>query len=179
MINNVVLQGKLGQDFDLRYIQSGKAVATTSIAVKKNFPDSQGNYGVDWINIVFWGKQAETVANHFRKGNEILIVGAIQTRNYENQQGEKKYITEINCQSFSFPGGNSQNVAQSEQNQNTGVSNQFEGNSSPNQNNTFKSQDNSQGSQDQLFNPSKPPLNDDPFGGASSTIDISDDDLPF
>lgn len=178
MINNVVLQGKLGQDFDLRYTQSGKAVATTSIAVKKNFSDSQGNYGVDWINIVFWGKQAETVANHFRKGHEILVVGSIQTRSYENQQGEKKYITEINCQSFSFPGGNNQNSAQGAQNQNTGVSNSFEGNSFGG-NNGFKSQNNSQESQGQFFNPNKPITEGDPFSGTGSTIDITDDDLPF
>ncbi|MHC5227551.1 single-stranded DNA-binding protein [Enterococcus sp. LJL99] len=173
MINNVVLQGKLGQDFDLKYTQSGKAVATTSIAVKKNFADSQGNYGVDWINIVFWGKQAETVANHFMKGNEILVTGSIQSRNYENQQGERKYITEIVCQSFSFPGGNnSLNSSQSSHNRNTGGQNNFEDNSSyGNQNGSNRTS----GGQNDMSGFKR---DSDPFGGSGYQSDQSDG-LPF
>lgn len=107
MINNVVLQGKLGKDIDLKYTQSGKSVGSVSIAVTRDFKDANGNRETDWVNLVFWGKTAETVANYFKKGDEILVIGRLQVRNYEDQQGNKKYITEIVVGNFSFPGGKS------------------------------------------------------------------------
>lgn len=112
MINNVVLQGKLGKDIDLKYTQSGKAVGSVSIAVTRDFKDANGNRETDWINLVFWGKTAETVANYFKKGDEILVIGRLQVRNYEDQQGNKKYITEIVVGNFSFPGGKSKESPQ-------------------------------------------------------------------
>ena len=102
MINNVVLQGKLGKDIDLKYTQSGKAVGSVSIASTRDFKDANGNRETDWINLVFWGKTAETVANYFKKGDEILVVGRLQVRNYEDQQGNKKYITENVVSNFSI-----------------------------------------------------------------------------
>lgn len=113
MINNVVLQGKLGKDIDLKYTQSGKAVGSVSIAVTRDFKDASGNRETDWVNLVFWGKTAETVANYFKKGDEILVVGRLQVRNYEDQQGNKKYVTEVVVGNFSFPGGKSKESPQS------------------------------------------------------------------
>ncbi|MGM0217676.1 single-stranded DNA-binding protein [Enterococcus sp. AZ126] len=183
MINNVVLVGRLTADPNLRYTSSGSAVATFTLAVNRNFTNANGNREADFINCVIWRKPAETMANYARKGTLLGVTGRIQTRSYENQQGQRVYVTEVVCENFqlleSRQANEDRNNAQGSQNQNADVSNKFEGNCSSNQNNTFKTQDNSQGSQEQFFNPSKPPLNDDPFGGASSTIDISDDDLPF
>lgn len=105
MINNVTLQGKLGKDIDLKYTQSGKAVGTTSIAVERDFKNANGEKETDWVNIVFWGKTAETVANYFRKGDEILVVGRIQTRSYEDNSGGRKYVTEVVADKFSFTTG--------------------------------------------------------------------------
>lgn len=144
MINNVVLQGKLGKDIDLKYTQSGKAVGSVSIAVTRDFKDASGNRETDWINLVFWGKTAETVANYFKKGDEILVIGRLQVRNYEDQQGNKKYITEIVVGNFSFPGGKSKESPQSNSS----------GNSFSNNRN------------------SKP--KDDPFGGSSIDIGKDD-----
>ncbi|OPX54052.1 single-stranded DNA-binding protein [Oceanospirillum multiglobuliferum] len=129
MINNVVLQGKLGKDIDLKYTQSGKAVGSVSIASTRDFKDANGNRETDWINLVFWGKTAETVANYFKKGDEILVVGRLQVRNYEDQQGNKKYITEIVVSNFSFPGGKSKG---SPQNNSSGNSYSNNRNSKPN-----------------------------------------------
>lgn len=175
MINNVVLVGRLTKDPDLRYTSSGSAVATFTLAVNRNFTNANGNREADFINCVIWRKQAETMANYAKKGTLLGVTGRIQTRNYENQQGQRVYVTEVVCENFQLLESrvSSDN---SPQDQNTGVSNQFEGNYSSNQNNTFKSQDNSQGSQEQFFNPNKPPL-DELFG--SGVISDDTDGLPF
>lgn len=95
MINNVVLVGRLTRDPDLRYTSSGVAVATFSLAVNRNFTSQNGERETDFINCVIWRKPAETLANYARKGTLIGLTGRIQTRNYENQQGQRVYVTEV------------------------------------------------------------------------------------
>jgi len=153
MINNVTLQGKLGKDIDLKYTQSGKAVGTTSIAVDRDFKNANGEKETDWVNIVFWGKTAETVANYFRKGDEILIVGRIQTRSYEDNLGGRKYVTEVVADKFSFTTGR-----KSQNTQDGGVSN---------------SQTTNNANAQQIRNN----VQADPF--SNSSIDIDSQDLPF
>ena len=153
MINNVTLQGKLGKDIDLKYTQSGKAVGTTSIAVDGDFKNANGEKETDWVNIVFWGKTAETVANYFRKGDEILVVGRIQTRSYEDNSGGRKYVTEVVADKFSFTTGR-----KSQNTQDGGVSNSQTTNNANAQQNRSNAQS-------------------DPF--SNSSIDIDSQDLPF
>ena len=100
MINNVVLVGRLTKDPDLRYTASGTAVATFTLAVNRNFTNQSGNREADFINCVIWGKLAENFANWAKKGNLVGITGRIQTRNYENQQGQRVYVTEVVAESF-------------------------------------------------------------------------------
>lgn len=100
MINNVVLVGRLTKESDLKYTQSGSAVATFTLAVNRSFKTQEGIREADFINCVIWEKQAENLANFTRKGSLIGVVGRIQTRNYENQQGQRVYVTEIVCESF-------------------------------------------------------------------------------
>lgn len=152
MINNVTLQGKLGKDIGLKYTQSGKAVGTTSIAVDRDFKNANGEKETDWVSIVFWGKTAETVANYFRKGDEILVVGRIQTRSYEDNSGGRKYVTEVVADKFSFTTGR-----KSQNTQDGGASN----NQTTNNANAQQNRNNAQL---------------DPF--SNSSIDI-DDSLPF
>lgn len=152
MINNVTLQGKLGKDIDLKYTQSGKAVGTTRIAVERDFKNTNGEKETDWVNIVFWGKTAETVSNYFRKGDEILVVGRIQTRSYEDNSGGRKYVTEVVADKFSFTTGR-----KSQNTQDGGVSNSQTTNNASAQQNRSNAQS-------------------DPF--SNSSIDI-DDSLPF
>ena len=160
MINNVTLTGRLTRDPELRYTPSNKAVATATIAVDRSRKDENGERQTDFINLVFWNKQAETLANYVKKGHMIGVVGSIQTRNYENQQGQRVYVTEVVANSFTF--------LESRSNQNNqGQSPQQGGNFAGQQ-----PQNNSGFQQQQNFAP-----DNKPFGG--NPMDISDDDLPF
>lgn len=100
MINNVVLVGRMTKDADLRYTAQGQAVATLTLAVNRNFKNQNGEREADFINIVIWRQQAENLANWAKKGALIGITGRIQTRNYENQQGQRVYVTEVVADSF-------------------------------------------------------------------------------
>ena len=100
MINNVVLVGRVTRDPELRYTPSNVAVATFNLAVNRNFKGSNGEREADFINCVIWRQQAENLANWAKKGALIGITGRIQTRNYENQQGQRVYVTEVVADNF-------------------------------------------------------------------------------
>ena len=100
MINNVVLVGRMTRDAELRYTPSNVAVATFSLAVSRNFKGANGERETDFINCVIWRQQAENLANWAKKGALIGITGRIQTRNYENQQGQRVYVTEVVAENF-------------------------------------------------------------------------------
>ena len=100
MINNVVLIGRLTRDVELRYTPQNQAVGQFTLAVNRNFKNQNGEYDADFINCVIWGKSAENFANWTKKGNLVGITGRVQTRNYENQQGQRVYVTEVVAESF-------------------------------------------------------------------------------
>lgn len=100
MINNVVLVGRLVRDPELRYTPSNQAVATFSLAVNRNFKSQNGEREADFINCVIWRQQAENLANWAKKGALIGITGRIQTRIYENQQGQWVYVIEVVANDF-------------------------------------------------------------------------------
>lgn len=102
MINNIVLTGRLTKDADLRYTPAGKAVATFNLAVNRQFTNAKGENEADFPSVVIWGKSAETLANFTRKGTLIGVTGRIQTRSYDNQQGQRVYVTEVVAESFTF-----------------------------------------------------------------------------
>ena len=113
MINNVVLVGRITRDPELRYTpQQNQAVATFSLAVNRQFKNANGEREADFINCVIWRQQAENLANWAKKGALIGVTGRIQTRSYENQQGQRVYITEVVADSFQMlesKGGAKQN----------------------------------------------------------------------
>lgn len=109
MINNVVLVGRLVRDPELRYTPSNQAVATFSLAVNRNSKSQNGEREADFINCVIWRQQAENLANWAKKGALIGITGRIQTRNYENQQGQRVYVTEVVADNFQLLEFNKQN----------------------------------------------------------------------
>lgn len=109
MINNVVLVGRMTRDAELRYTPQNQAVATFSLAVNRNFKNQNGERDADFINCVIWRQQAENLANWAKKGALIGIIGRIQTRNYENQQGQRVYVTEVVADSFQLLEFNKQN----------------------------------------------------------------------
>lgn len=102
MINRVVLTGRLTKDPDLRYTQSGVAAATFNLAVDRRYKGQNGEREADFVSCVIWRKSAETFVNFFHKGSLVGIEGRIQTRNYENQQGQRVYVTEVVVEDFSF-----------------------------------------------------------------------------
>lgn len=102
MINRVVLVGRLTKDLDLKYTTSGAAVATFSLAVNRQFTNSNGEREADFINCVIWRKSAENLAKFTTKGSQIAVEGRLQTRNYENQQGQRVYVTEVVVDNFSL-----------------------------------------------------------------------------
>lgn len=100
MLNNVSLVGRMTRDAELRYTASNQAVATFTLAVNRNFKSQNGEREADFINCVIWRQQAENLANWAKKGALVGITGRIQTRNYENQQGQRIYVTEVVADSF-------------------------------------------------------------------------------
>ncbi|HEL1995961.1 single-stranded DNA-binding protein [Streptococcus suis] len=100
MINNVVLIGRLTRDVELRYTPNNVAVGAFTLAVNRNFKNASGDREADFINCVIWNKQAENLANWTKKGHLIAITGRIQTRSYDNQQGQRVYVTEVVAESF-------------------------------------------------------------------------------
>lgn len=102
MINRTVLVGRLTRDSDLRYTSSGVAVATFNLAVDRSFTNKNGEREADFIRCLIWRKSAENFANFTHKGSLVGIDGRIQTRNYENQQGQKVYVTEVIAENFAL-----------------------------------------------------------------------------
>lgn len=151
MINNVVLVGRMTKDAELRYTPSNVAVATFTLAVNRSFKDKDGNREADFINCVIWRQPAENLANWAKKGALVGITGRIQTRNYENQQGQRVYVTEVVADNFQL-------LESRAVRDNNG-------------------QSQSQQTQPQNHSQAEQPYNS-PFGN-SNPMDISDDDLPF
>ena len=100
MINNTVLVGRLTKDGELRYTPSNVAVATFTLAVNRTFKNENGEREADFINCVMWRQQAENLASWAKKGALIGITGRIQTRSYDNQQGQRVYVTEVVAKQF-------------------------------------------------------------------------------
>ena len=101
-LNKVILIGHLTADPELKQTQSGIAVTSFSIGVTRRFARNGEQPTSDFINIVAWRQQAEFVTKYFHKGNAICIVGSLQTRNYVDQQGNKRYVTEVVADEISF-----------------------------------------------------------------------------
>ena len=163
MINNVVLVGRLTRDPELRYTPSNVAVATFSLAVNRNFKNQAGDREADFISCIMWRQQAENFANWLKKGALVGITGRIQTRSYDNQQGQRVYVTEVVADNFQLLESRASREGQSSGGY---TSNNF-GNSSSNFGNST--------SVNQVPNFSR---DENPFGN-TNPMDISDDDLPF
>jgi single-strand DNA-binding protein len=151
-LNVVTLTGRLTKDLDLRYTNTGTAVASFSMAVDRQFKNANGEKETDFINVVAWRKTAETLAEHTRKGSLIGIVGRIQTRNYEGNDGKRIFVTEVVADSFTF--------LESKKQADSNGSGNSQGSYQRNSNNRTQAQN-------------------DPFLSSGSHIDIGPDDLPF
>lgn len=99
-MNKAILVGRLTRDPDVRYTQTGKVVATFTLAVDRF--SREGQREADFIPIVVWGKMAEICGDNLTKGRKVLVDGRIQVRNYEDKTGQKRYVTEVIAQSVEF-----------------------------------------------------------------------------
>ena len=124
MINNVVLVGRLTKDVELRYTPANQAVATFTLAVNRTFKNANGEREADFINVVIWRQSAENLANWAKKGALLGITGRIQTRNYENTQGQRVYVTEVIAENFQMLESRNQQQGQSQNNQQQQFANQ-------------------------------------------------------
>lgn len=162
MINNITLVGRLTKDPELRYTANGTGVATFTLAINRNFTNQAGEREADFVQCVIWRKPAETLANYARKGTLLGVTGRIQTRSYDNQQGQRVYVTEVVAENFQLL----ESKATSEQRQSTQASQPTQQANRQNYNEPVSS--------------GFPNDGDMPVGAPpGATLDISDDDLPF
>ncbi|MES5423305.1 single-stranded DNA-binding protein [Lacticaseibacillus paracasei] len=160
MLNSVSLTGRLTRDVDLRYTQSGTAAGSFTLAVDRKFKSKNGERETDFISCVIWRKSAENFANFTKKGSLVGVEGHIQTRTYDNAQGQKVFVTEVIVENFALL--ESRQTSQ----------------------NSPKSQQTANGSATATTNASQTTPNasrantTDPFANNGNPLDISDD-LPF
>lgn len=102
MINNVCLVGRLTRSVDLRYTQNGTAFGSFTLAIDRTYKNQSGEKETDFINCVIWRKPAVNLSNFTKKGSLLGVEGRLQTRNYENHEGKKVYITEVLVENFSL-----------------------------------------------------------------------------
>lgn len=165
MINNVTIIGRTTKDIELRATSSGTNNASFSLAVERNFKNANGEKETDFINCVAWRKTAEIVAQYAPKGSLIGVRGRIQTRNYENNQGVRVYVTEVVADEVQLidtrnnnQGANANNY---QNNENNGGFNGGQQQSSVNTNDPF--QNSVQGG----------------FNMNNNTLEVDSSDLPF
>lgn len=106
-LNKVLLIGNLGKDPELRFTPAGRGVARFPVATSEQWTDQSGERQerTEWHNVVVWGKQAETCAQYLAKGRQVFIEGSVRSRQYDDKDGNKRYITEIIAQRVQFLGG--------------------------------------------------------------------------
>ncbi len=157
MLNRVILIGRLTKDPELRYTPTGVAVAQFTLAIDRPFTNSQSKEReTDFLNVITWNKLAETCANYLKKGRLTAVEGRIQTRNYDNSEGKKVYVTEIVADNVRFlESSNSGTPVREEMSSSDQTATK---NNRPSPSRTSQQ---------------------DPFYDDSKPIDISDDDLPF
>ena len=109
MINRVVLVGRLTRDPELKYTTNGIANLRFSIAVNRTFTSQNGERQADFINCVAWRQTGEFIAKHFQKGGMIAVVGSIQSRSWDGNDGKKQYATEVVVDEVYFTGAKKQN----------------------------------------------------------------------
>ncbi|QXN77139.1 single-stranded DNA-binding protein [Staphylococcus haemolyticus] len=128
MINRVILVGRLTKDPEYRQTPNGVSVATFTLAVNRPFTNSQGEREADFINVVVFRRQAENVNNYLSKGSLAGVDGRIQSRNYENNEGRRVFVTEVvadNVQFMDSKGSNQQNNQSQQQGQAPADNNSF------------------------------------------------------
>ena len=161
-MNKALLIGRLTRDPELRSTSTGRNVCQFSIAVNRNFTNANGEREADFINCVVWDKQAENLVKYQKRGNQIAVDGRIQTRNYEDKDGKRVYVTEILANNISFLDSKGTNTS----------SNDFNSLPEPPREDSVSPSSN-------MNNMETVSVDKDPFEAFGDSIEISDNDLPF
>ena len=103
-MNKILLIGRLTKDPELRYTQSGTAVASFTLAVNRSFANQNGEREADFINCVAWQKAAEFVSQYFKKGQQMALEGRLQVRSYDDNNGQRRWVTEVVTEKVEFVG---------------------------------------------------------------------------
>ncbi len=156
-MNKVFLIGRLTRDPELRYTSNNVAAASFTVAVNRTFTNQNGEREADFINIVVWRKQAENVKNYLTKGSQVAIDGRIQTRSYDGQDGQKRYVTEVVADNVQFL--DTKNASNANSQSSASGPSPYDFGSNP--------------------EPTTTDIAPDPFADFGSSIEISDDELPF
>ena len=153
-MNKVFLIGRLSRDPELRHTASGTAVCQINVAISR--PVAQGTEPqTDFINVVVWNKQAENVARYLAKGRQVAVEGRIQTRNYDNNEGKRTYVTEVIASNVEFLGSANDNRS----------------------NNTMDSFNDNPFDVEPVMETTS--VDNDPFASFGEKVEISDSELPF
>ena len=155
-MNKAILIGRLTRDPELRTTPTGRNVCQFSIAVNRTYTSASGEREADFINCVVWDKQAENLARYQKKGNQIAVDGRIQTRNYDDNNGRKVYVTEVLVNNVSF----------------------LDAKGTSNTGNSFSSLPEPP-MQEEPERVETVSMEKDPFEAFGDSIEISDNDLPF
>ena len=149
-MNKIILIGRLTKDPELRYTQSGTAVAGFTLAVDRRFSNQSGEQETDFINCVAWQKAAEFVSWYFHKGKQMALEGRLQVRSYDGNDGQKRWVTEVVAEQIEFVGSKNDNNS-NQGGGGTGNTNSAAGSSSGN----------------------------NPYAGLGQEVMFDDNDLPF
>lgn len=152
-MNKTFLVGRLTKDPELKYLSNNTAVATFTVAINRTFANQSGERVADFIPVVVWRKQAENVKKYLNKGSLVGVDGRIQTRNYENQEGKRVYITEVVADNVQF-------LSPKDQKGNSVSPDDFGG---------FEEQ----------MPPTSTNISDEPFADFGETVELSEDDIAF
>ena len=164
-MNKVFLIGRLTKDPELRYTNNNTPVATFTLAVNRPYTNQSGEREADFIRIVVWRKQAENVKNYLLQGSQAAVEGRLQIRNYDDNNGQKVYVTEVVADNVEFLGSKSSNS---------------NGNNVPAGNTTKEPTPYDFGDDKGTSStPNGTNVESNPFADFGTNIEISDDELPF
>lgn len=179
--NSVSIGGRLTKDPNLRYSQSGVAVCNFTVANNRGKNNQTGEDNANFIQVVTFKKSAENVANYLKKGSRVHVEGELSTRSYDNDAGQRVYVTEVIARLVTFldpPSGQGQQGDQGQQGGNYGQGQQGGQNHSQGQQGGQNYGQGQQGGQGNNYG-NQPQDNGSPFNSQENSLDISDDDIPF
>ncbi len=169
-MNKVLLVGRLTRDPELRTTPGGMAVTRFTLAVSQNYVNKNGERGADFINCSAWGRQADNISKYCHKGSLVSAEGRIRTSSYDAQDGTKRYVTEVVCDTVNFLSTRTSEGSNSEAPSSYQPANDYNNND---MNEIMNDMDNASSSMETAD------LSEDPFKSFGEEITLTSDDLPF